>query len=336
MRGVNRYIIIVVAIVIIVTASTLAATLPQHGSATRDDRVRIGFFANVTHAPALIAKANGIFEDELRGYKVEYKVFNAGPDAILALLTGNIDFAYVGPVPALNSYIASNGSTKIIAGVAANGAMLVVRDNINSIYDMNGRVIGSPQYANTQDVALKSYLADNGIDANVINAKNRELLLLLANGYIDGAWVPEPWVTRMLRYGKVLVDERSLWSDGIFATTVLITTDDVIDGKREVVDGVLRAHTRSIEFIESNGEYAITLIEEIAELTGQRLDRDMMNDSLKNMRFTYEPMQESIQGYYEKGRRLGLITSDIKIHDVFYTEPLENLKGIRNNENIKQ
>jgi len=335
MRSVYRYIIIVVAVVIVVTASTLTVTLLQYGNATRDDRVRIGFFANVTHAPVLIAKANSIFEDELRGYKVEYKVFNAGPDAILALLTGNIDFAYVGPVPALNAYIASKGSTKIIAGVAANGAMLVVRDDINSIYDMNGKVIGSPQYANTQDVALKSYLADNGIDAKVINAKNRELLLLLANGYIDGAWVPEPWATRMLRYGKVLVDERSLWSDGIFATTVLVTTDDVIDDKREVVDGVLRAHIRSIKLMESDDEYT-TIIEEIAELTGQRLDSDIVKNSLKNMRFTYEHMQESIQGYYEKGRRLGLITSNINIHDIFYTEPLENLKGIRNNDKIKQ
>ena len=62
----------------------VAAGLPKLPTAPV---VRIGFFANVTHAPALVAQQLRLFENQLgkQGTQVQYAVFNAGPAEVEAL-----------------------------------------------------------------------------------------------------------------------------------------------------------------------------------------------------------------------------------------------------------
>ncbi len=326
-------IILIVVGVIAVSITQISSNSSSNNNNNASNVVRIGFFANITHAPALVAKANNIFEQEFKGYKVEYKVFKAGPDAALALLTNNVDFIYIGPVPAINAYAISNGNVRVIAGAAANGAMFIVNNKINSIADLHGKTFGTPQYGNTQDIALKSYLRDNGLalkdelgDVSIINAKNSELFILFKNGYIQGAWVPEPWATRMLNEGgKVFIDEKDLWEGNRFVTTVLLTRLDVINERPELVEKMLKAHIISIDWINANMDKAIeVVVDEIKDLTGQSLSKELIKDALKNVEFTYDPMVYSIQGYYNKGKRLGLI-QDIDISDMVYAKPLESI-----------
>jgi len=336
---IRKHYTIIIMILIVVVAGVIAVSITQissnsnNNNANASNVVRIGFFANITHAPALVAKANSIFEQELKGYKVEYKVFKAGPDASLALLTNNVDFVYIGPVPAINAYAVSNGNVRVIAGAAANGAMFIVNDKINSIADLHGKTFGTPQYGNTQDIALKSYLRDNGLalkdeqgDVSIINANNSELFILFKNGYIQGAWVPEPWATRMLNEGgKVFIDEKDLWEGNRFVTTVLLTRLDIINERPELVKKMLKAHISAVDWMNANMDKAIeVVIDEIKGLTGQSLSKELIKDALKNVEFTYDPMVYSIQGYYNKGKRLGLM-QDIDISDMVYTKPLESI-----------
>ncbi|WP_250664433.1 PhnD/SsuA/transferrin family substrate-binding protein, partial [Escherichia coli] len=133
--------------------------------------------ANLTHTPALIAKSNDAVGKEL-GMDVEYRIFKAGPDTMFALLTGQVDIAYTGPIPAVQANLASNGSVRIIAGATSGGAMFITREGIDTLEDLRGKRFGSPQYGNTQDVALRSYLLEHGLrlkedmgDISIINAK---------------------------------------------------------------------------------------------------------------------------------------------------------------------
>ena len=85
--------------------------------------VRVGAFPNITHPQAMIGKANGWFEKSMSpDTKIEWKTFNAGPSAIEALFAGAIDMTYVGPNPAINGYVRSNGEAlRIIAGATSGG-----------------------------------------------------------------------------------------------------------------------------------------------------------------------------------------------------------------------
>src|SRR3954468_21095344 len=101
--------------------------------------LRLGYFPNVTHAPALVAVENGSFKDKLGpNVKLDLKTFNSGSEAVTALLAGSLDASFVGPNPAINAYQKTNGAVRIVSGAASGGAYFVVKPDINSAADLKG------------------------------------------------------------------------------------------------------------------------------------------------------------------------------------------------------
>jgi NitT/TauT family transport system substrate-binding protein len=203
---------------------TTAANTSNTGAATT---VRLGYFPNITHSQALIGVARGDFQKALgSGVTLDAKQFNAGPSVIEALFANQLDIAYIGPNPAINGYTKSNGEAlRIVAGATSGGAALVVRSesNIAKPEDLAGKKLASPQLGNTQDVALRAYLADHGLKTKdkggtveVVPTDNPQILDLFKQGQIDGAWVPEPWASRLIvdGGGKLFLDERDMWPQG--------------------------------------------------------------------------------------------------------------------------
>ena len=141
--------------------------------------VRLGYFPNITHAAALIGVEKGLFAKELGNTKLTTQTFNAGPDEVNALLGESLDIAYIGSGPAINAYAKSKGeAVKLIAGATSGGAQLVVKPEINSVEDLKGKVVATPQLANTQDVSLKKYLAEKNLTGQVTvqNVENAQSL----------------------------------------------------------------------------------------------------------------------------------------------------------------
>jgi NitT/TauT family transport system substrate-binding protein len=237
------------------------------GTDFRSDVLRLGYFPNLNHAQVIIGLANGHFQKALsenstssgeeggEDISIEEYVFSAGPSAIEALYAGQIDVAYVGPNPAINGYLASNGEgIRIISGSASGGAVFVVRNDtgIQSASDLGGKKFASPQLGNTQDVALRKYLiqsgyetVENGGNVTVVPVKPSDILTLMLKKEIDGAWVPEPWGARLVKEanGKILVDERDLWPpDGKFVTTNIIARSDYLKNNPETIRKLINAH----------------------------------------------------------------------------------------------
>ncbi|MBI4373056.1 MAG: ABC transporter substrate-binding protein, partial [Candidatus Omnitrophica bacterium] len=130
-------------------------------------KIRAGHFPNVTHAPAMIARSTQYFEKSFGPETVvEWKTFNAGPEAIEALFAGELDLLYVGPNPAVNGFVRSKSDAlRIIAGVASGGAAFIVRTEakIERFEDIQGKRVSTPQKGNTQDVALLNLMKQKGL-----------------------------------------------------------------------------------------------------------------------------------------------------------------------------
>ena len=72
--------------------------------------VRLGYFPNVTHAPAIVGVQEGIFAKHLGATQArDVKTFNAGPEAVEALSRAPSTPRTSGPNPAINAYSKSNG-----------------------------------------------------------------------------------------------------------------------------------------------------------------------------------------------------------------------------------
>lgn len=279
--------------------------------------LRLGYFANVTHAPALVGLQEGLIEDALGEVDVTTSVFNAGPAAIEALSAGAIDATYIGPNPSINTFIQSGGeSAHIVAGAATGGAALVVRDGIDSAADLAGETIATPQLGNTQDVALRSWLADEGFetdtsgggDVNVTPTENAQTLTLFQQGELDGAWLPEPWVSRLIldAGAHVLVDEADLWPDGAFPTTVLLVRAEFLEEHPEVVKKLLRGHVDAVRWIEEHPDETAGVINDALEAeTGKRLDDAVIARALEHVTFSVDPHADTFETLVADGLAAG-------------------------------
>ena len=132
----------------------------DNGNATAST-VRLGYFANVTHTPAIVGVEQGLLADKLGDTKLETSTFNAGPAAVEALFADALDITFIGPNPSINAYAQSNGEAiRIVSGSTSGGAYLITKPEITSAEDLRGKTVATPQLGNTQDVALRSWLKD--------------------------------------------------------------------------------------------------------------------------------------------------------------------------------
>jgi NitT/TauT family transport system substrate-binding protein len=306
----KKIILIIITLVtfLVVGSSFTNASKAQTNSETIKT-LRIGYFPNINHAQAVIGLNNGDFQKLLgNNTKVETIVFNAGPSAIEALLAKRIDAAYIGPSPTINGYVVSDGKdVRIISGVSSGGASFVVRNDsgIESIKDLGGKKFASPELGNTQDISLRKYLVKNGFNTvenggnvTVVPVSNADILTLFLKKEIDGAWVPEPWATRLVNeaQGKIFVDERNLWPpEGKFVSANIIARTDYLKENPDVIKKLLEAHVNETLWINKNKEKALNEFNvELKKLTGKTISNEVLSNALTKLEFTYDPIKISL------------------------------------------
>ncbi|WP_240757500.1 ABC transporter substrate-binding protein [Nakamurella flava] len=308
------------------SGATAAGTSGGSGSSAA---LRLGYFPNVTHAGAVLGVKDGTFQQALGSTKLETTTFNAGPAATEALLSGSIDATFIGPNPAINAFAKSGGEAiRIIAGTTADGAAFVVKPEINSAADLKGKTLASPQLGGTQDVALRKWLLDNGLktqttggsDVDIVNQENAQTLDLFKSGQIDGAWLPEPWASRLVldAGGKVLVDEKTLWPNEQFLTTHLIVSTSYLKDHPEQVQALLKGLVTETQKIESDPATAQTeLNAAIGELTGKPLSDAVIQRSFTEIQPTWDPLAATLPTIADDGVTAGTLTSKPDLKGIY-------------------
>ena len=274
------------------TDNTAAASADRGPAGT----LRLGYFPNVTHAAALVGLDQGLFSKELGATKLVPTKFNAGPEAVGALLGGSLDASFIGSGPAINAYAKSNGeAVRLIAGATSGGAQLVVRPDITKPEDLGGKTVVTPQLGNTQDVSLKKWLAEKDLTSKVkvTNLENAQTLDAFKKGDVDAAWLPEPWSSRLVldAGAKVLVDEADLWPGGKFPTTVLIVRTQFLQEHPETVRQLLSGLAAAIGFTTKDPAAAKAAVnKQLKELTGKALKPAVIDRAFSNIEVTADPV----------------------------------------------
>jgi NitT/TauT family transport system substrate-binding protein len=315
------------------TASATASAAPTGTPTAFPDSgpvtLHLGYFANVTHAEPLVGLNNGIFAQELgSNVTIDQKTFNAGPDVINALFAGEIDASYIGPNPAVNGYVQSEGNdVRVVSGAASGGALLIVQPEITQASQLANKKIASPQLGNTQDVALRAWLktqnlaaTENGGNVQVVPTANADSLTAFENKQIDGAWVPEPWATRLIQEGggHVLVNEKDLWPEGKFATTLLIVRTDFLNEHPDVVEKLITANVKTVQWIEAHPDDAKTLVNNaITTITSKGLKKEVIDAAWQNLTFTYDPVASSVRKSAQNAYDLELLQDNPDLSNLF-------------------
>jgi NitT/TauT family transport system substrate-binding protein len=289
--------------------------------------VRLGFQTNVTHASALVGLKEGFFAKALGSAgTLQPTAFSNGTEETTALLAGQLDAAYVGPNPAINAWQKSGGTAiKIISGAATGGASVVVAKGITSASQLRGKTLASPSLGNTQDVALRAWLKQNGLTTTATGGgdvfvkpttPNSAAVLEFKSGQIAGASEPAPYDVEMVKDGgTVLLSEPGV-------TTLLVVTQSFLSAHPAVVADLVKAQIQANDFIKSNPAAAEADVNaELAAYTGKPLKASIVAASFAEITFTDDPDAASLTSDAAQATSLGLL-KPVTLSGIFDLGPL--------------
>ena len=318
----------------IVSAATLIAGLASGTAATAAPKklpklptakvLRVGYLTNVTHATALVGIQRGLIRSVVGagGTSVQFTSFNAGPAAIEAMKGGSIDVAFLGVSPAVSGYVSTHGSLlRIVSGTTTGGAQFITKSSITTVADLRGKTFASPQLGGTQDVALRSYLKRKGYstttsgvggDVTVSPMENATTLSSFKSGSIDGAWVPEPWASRLVLEGNghVFLDEKSLWHSGNFVTTQLVAATQYLKSYPGTVRALIGSEYATNKWIKANPQAAKDSVQaQLLADTGKNLSDAVINRAWGNITPSLDPIAASLAVSVNHAVDAGLLTN---------------------------
>lgn len=324
-----------IATAVVMCMGFMATNANAAATAQTSKVIRLGYLNNLTHAPALVARDKGFFEKYLdaHGTIIQYVTFNAGTDIITALKGRAIDLAFVGPNPTVNGYVTTQGTLlRVISGTTSGGAEFVVAPNITNASQLKGTKIASPQLGNTQDVALRTWLKSQKLkttitgkgDVAIIPTSNSAVLGLFNSKQLQGAWLPEPWSSQLVLKGgaHVLVNEKTLWTNGLFITTNLIAGTEFLGKYPGTVKDILNAELDTISYLKLKESDALASVQhQLLLTTGATLATDVLKRAWGNLSFTVDPVISSLRRGAINAVSVGLLpalnTSSLKgIYDL--------------------
>ncbi len=303
--------------IIAVTAFSAAGCGKGSG---KDKEVNVGYFNNITHAQALLMKAEGTLDKSLGDdVNVKWTAFNAGPAEVEALFSGDIDIGYIGPVPAISANVKSKGDVVIISSATKGGAVLVKRKgaDINSVADLDGKTVAIPQIGNTQHLCLLKLLADNNLKPDtsggtvkVSAVANADVANTMERGDIDAALVPEPWgATLLANDAEMVLDYNEIFENGEYDVAVVVVRKEFMEENPEIVDKFLKQHEEATKKVNDDRENSLkTINNELKEATGKALGEDIISKAFERIGVSTEVNEASVTGFADISKSEGFIS----------------------------
>jgi NitT/TauT family transport system substrate-binding protein len=295
----------------------------------------IGYFANATHAQAVLGVDSGDFAQAIAPTTLKTKVFNAGPSLIEAINAGEVQIGYIGPGPTLSAFSKSKGQgIRVISGAAANGVVIVARKDskIESLKDLAGKRIATPQHGNTQDIAARHYVTAELKQKNhdtILPVPNAEQSAMMSRGEIDAAWAPEPWGARLVSEtgGKIIAEEKDLWPGGQFSLTVVVTTPEFLAAHPDIVTKMLSVHHRWTKRLTDDPTSVQPQLESaLFKLTGKKLPQGVLAAALPRVKFIDDPLPDTFSTMAQWTYDLGFAQQPPQLQGLFDLSILQKLQ----------
>ncbi len=301
----KRKVLVIVGLIVMMVCAMTSCGAKEEATT----EVNIGYFNNVTHAQALLMKAEGSLETAYGSdIGVKWTAFNAGPAEVEALFAGDIDIGYIGPVPAVSANVKSRGDVKILTGATKGGAVLVKKQGstVNSVADLAGKVVAIPQLGNTQHLSLLQLLKENqlkpvtdGGDVTVSAVANADVANMMERGDIEAALVPEPWGATLESQGaELLLDYNQIYLEGQYDVAVVVVRKEFQEANPELVQKFLEQHEAATKKINEDKENSLKVINtELKNATGKALADEIIAKSFERIVVNTELNKESILGF---------------------------------------
>ena len=273
------------------------------GGCAQQDEAPIGMAVEFMDlaACAYIAQDMGWYEEE--GLELAaYDSYVTGMALAAALGRDEVGVAYVCLIPAINVYANAGVPVKIVAGTHKYGYGLVVNpDKIQTVYDLENPDIriGCVREGGAVDVLLHRTIDEYGLDetaiiANIQRMNPAQIVLSVATGQVDAAFLPEQWATMAEDYGfEMLLMSQDIWPD--MQGSVLLVKQDLLDNHPEIVEKLVRVSQRATEWTNDYMSEAAEVMRRQLQIAGGDIIPEALGDSDGTMEISAEVLLRSMQ-----------------------------------------
>lgn len=221
--------------------------------------LRIGYQPSTHHIAEMVAAEKGWWLADLKPFGIsgikEFQ-FQNGPPEMQAMLAGDLDVAYVGVAPPISA-IAQGLDAKIIAGVSVNGSNLVLRSGLNygGPQSLVGLSVGTFPPGSIQDITLKKWLKENGVDASkvkILPMGPGDAVTAITAGKVDAVFLPQPSPAIIEQEGKgrSVVAAGQMWPNA--AANCIVVSGKLIRTQPDLVEQIIRTHIKATDYATAN------------------------------------------------------------------------------------
>jgi NitT/TauT family transport system substrate-binding protein len=246
---------------ILILTLLLVASIFVSGCADNEDEItelNFGYQPSTHQIAYMTAYEKGWWQEDLAPYgitKINENQFPTGAPEMQAMMSGDLDVAYVGAAPAITA-LSQGLDAKIVTPVQINGSSLVLRSDKVSGYkspeDLKGLTIATFPTGTIQDTLLRNWLEENGLDPNkdvVIKGMTPgDAVTAISAKQVDAVFLPHPSpaVIENEGNGRTIVQSGEMSPN--HACCVLLVSGKLIREHPDIVQQIVKTHINATEY----------------------------------------------------------------------------------------
>jgi len=302
-------------------------------SSAREGVLNIGFQPSTHQIAEMVAMEKGWWQQDMKPFGItEVREFGypSGPPEMQAMLAGDLDIAYVGTAPVIIAI--NNGlDAKIIAAVNSQGSDLVLSPGIRYLgpKSLIGLSIATFPAGSIQDIVLRKWLNDTGVDAKMLNITAMgpgDAITAMYDNKVNGAFLPgpSPAIIEQEDIGSVVLKSGEMWPG--HACCCIVVSGKLIREKPELIKQVIKTHMKATDYINAHPDEAAEIY---ANKTGQDLDYIVRSIDDWDGKWISDPnLQVSSTIEYAKiSQELNYTNRDLDRDDLFDTDFYNSTAG---------
>jgi len=286
--------------------------------------IKFGYQPSTHQIAYLTAKDKGWWNDSLAPLgivRTSDNLFPSGAPEMTAMLSGNLDVAYVGAAPFIAA-LSEGLDAKIVVAVQVQGSDLVVRTGVSyeTPEDLKGLKIATFPPGTIQDTLLRNWLKTNNIDPDrdvtILPMTPADAVTAISAGQVDAVFLPHPSPTEIKEkgFGRTVVKSGEIMPN--HACCVVVVSGNLIRDHPEVVAKIVETHVQATEY---NNEHPAEAAQIYA--ADQQMDIKIVQNSIKDWDGTWvaDPhlIVNSTVDYANIQYELGYIKKPLTEKDIF-------------------
>lgn len=271
------------------------AMLGGHAAMAQDRaEIVVGAGAAVYHTPVFVAAEKGIFDKH--GLDAKVLVYQSGVEQINGQVNGAQLVTLLGAAPFISAV--SNGMPlKIIAGFHGNplsnsyadifGVAASKDSGVASVEELKGKKVGL-HIGSGSEIYMNGLLADAGVDrgeVEYVHVPANNTLAAITTGDVDAIAVWEPWIANAVANADATRVMKGGCS-GCYETGITITTDDILENRRDDLTRYLAAFAEAQQWVRNNKDEAADIGARWLPGTDRDVIRAVLEDAPLDMRLS--------------------------------------------------